>query len=135
MTILGLFESFEMMNRSGQAQPWRSLTVYLSESIKGKNVKIYVKIFTQFSSLQFVPLKFGIDVFDSFDSWKLCTFQQRSNLGNSQKIFHYNFRVKCKFWIMIFLVQIYENLCKKFHVKYQFLREKLKNIGFFYAFF
>ena len=33
--------------------------------------------------------------------WKLCTFRQRSSLGNFQQFFHHNFRLKWKFWILM----------------------------------
>ena len=46
------------------------------------------------SRLQFVLLKFGIDIFDSL---KLCVFRQRYILGNFKQFFHHNFRMKWKF--------------------------------------
>ena len=39
MPILELVESFKTMNRPEPARPLRSLTVYISESIKDSDVK------------------------------------------------------------------------------------------------
>ena len=52
MTILGLAESFEMMNRSGTdlTQQKSSLTAYFSEDIEDGNVKFstFIQICLQF---------------------------------------------------------------------------------------
>ena len=64
MTIIGLAESVKAMNRSGPTRPQSSLMAYFSESIKDKcrNGKFWHNLH---SILQFLLLKFGIDILDS----------------------------------------------------------------------
>ena len=52
------------MNRPNPVRTKRSLTAYILESIKDMNVKLQLNLH---SSLQFMILKFGIDIFDSFE--------------------------------------------------------------------
>ena len=63
MTILRLVESLKTMNRPDPTQYWRTLTAYFLESVKDRDVKFVNNIY---SSLQFMLLKFGIDICDSF---------------------------------------------------------------------
>ena len=48
-----------------QTVPWRSLTVYFKESIKDKDVKFWQNLVL---SLQFGLFKFGINIFDGFET-------------------------------------------------------------------
>ena len=78
MTIIGLAESFKTMNwispaRRIPAQPWRSLTAHLSESIKDKDENFFHNLHT---SLQFMLLKFSMIL--SLIFLKLCAFWQHS---------------------------------------------------------
>ena len=73
MTFLGIAESFKMMNparpdpvrfKPDPAAPCRSLTAYFSESMKDRDVQFLQNLY---SSLKFMILRFGIDIFDSFE--------------------------------------------------------------------
>ena len=70
-------------------RPYRSLTAYFSEIIKGRNLKFCQN---PFSSLHFVL---------SLIVWKLCALRQRNNFSYFQQLFHNNFRLKGKFWILM----------------------------------
>ena len=66
-----IFDNLEIMKRTDRAKPGsalqqRSLTAYLSESIKNRDVKFGHYYHT--SRLQFVLLTFGIDISDNFET-------------------------------------------------------------------
>ena len=94
MTILGLAESFKMMNRPGP-------TVTLFDGLfigKYKKIEmwnfdtIFIWVFNlYYYNLESIPLIV----------WKLCVFRKRSHFGNFQQFFHLNFRLKWKFWILM----------------------------------
>ena len=73
MTILGLAESFETLNRPdstrpGLARPELSLTAYFSERIRNTEVKFCYNLH---SSLQLVLLKFWINIIESLKYYLL----------------------------------------------------------------
>ena len=67
MTILWLAELNKTMNRPGSNQPGPTvtlLTAYVSENMEDRGMKFWHNLY---SGLQFVLLKFGIDIFEKYE--------------------------------------------------------------------
>ena len=121
------------MNRPNHNAIWRLISqkVYMIETWN------FDTIFNQVFNLCYQTLE-SI----SLIVWTLCGFRQRSNFGNFQHIFHHNFQLRRKFWIITVLSErsssyLSENTLfqKKIIHKNQLLGEKWKYLGFFCSFF
>ena len=82
------------VNRPDPAGPWRSLTAYISESIKDKHVKFRHNFEL---SLQIVLSKVGIDIFNGLENYAFFVIAKISAVIGSY------FRRKLKFQIMTVL--------------------------------
>ena len=69
---------------------WRSLTVYISDSIMDTNMKFWDNLD---SSFEIVLLKFGIHIFFTLEN---CAFRHRWNYVNFRQCFYSNFRLNGK---------------------------------------
>ena len=87
------------------------------------------------SSLQFMLLKFGFDIFDSLETMRFSATRQ----------FHHNFKIEWKFWILIVASEIPSSYLSKYillHIKKknfiyknQFLGKKLTFLRYLWRFF